>query len=69
MPNYATKFDLKSAACELDVDKLKPVPIDLKKLSDAVDKKILKKSEYNTDNKGLDTKIEYVQKKFPMLVD
>ena len=28
---------------ELDTDKLKPVSVDLKKLSDAVDKKLVKK--------------------------
>ena len=46
----------KSQVGNLDVGKLKPVPNDLKKLSDAVNKEVLKKSKYNRDKQDLDEK-------------
>ena len=41
LSNLKTKLD------NLNVDKLKTVPIDLKKLSDAVRKKVVKKTKYS----------------------
>ena len=37
-----------------DVDKLKTATIDCKKLSDAVDKNVVKKSKYNAGKQGSD---------------
>ena len=39
--------NLKSEVDKLDVDKLKPVPIDLSKLSDVVKNDFVKKTDYN----------------------
>ena len=63
----------------LGVDKLKTIPIDLKKLNDAVDKdlnkflikfkkflinlKVLTKSKYNADKQSLDKKYKILIKK------
>lgn len=49
---------------KLDVDKLKPVSVDLKKLGDVVDKGVPKKSEYNTHKKRFREKIEDAEKKY-----
>ena len=38
---------MKNKVYKLDVDKLKPVLVDLKQLSDVVDNDILKKTVYN----------------------
>ena len=46
---------------DLDVGKLKTVPKDLKKLSDVVDKEVVKKTVYNT----LNTKVNNLEKKIP----
>ena len=48
---------------ELDVDKLKTVPGDLKKLSDVVDKKAVKNKKFNT----LKTKVNNSEEKIPDL--
>ena len=51
------------------MDKLKTVSIDLKRLSDLFDKNVLKKSKYNADKQGLDSKIEHFENKHLMLAD
>ena len=42
--------DLKTKADDLDVGKLKTVPIDLKKSSDVMDKQVFQKTAFNTLN-------------------
>ena len=42
--------NLKTKVVNLDVGKLKTVPIDLKKLSDVVSKNVVKNTEFNTLN-------------------
>ena len=39
--------NLKTEVDKLDIDKLVPVPVDLSKLSDAVENDVIKKDEYN----------------------
>ena len=49
--NFALKSSLASLKTELDkldIDKLVPVPVDLRKLSDAVKNDVVKKSVYDT---------------------
>ena len=53
--------NLKTKADDLDVGNLKPVPINLKKLSDAVDNEVVKNTKLNT----LNTKINNLEKKIP----
>ena len=50
------KLDIDKLA-ELDTDELKPVPVNLKKLSDAVDKKVVKKDVYNAKIKDTEDEI------------
>ena len=58
---------LKTEADKLDIDKLKPVPTDLSKLSDVVKNNVVKKTDYNKlitkvdniDTSGLVKKIYY----------
>ena len=48
--NFALKTNvanLKSEVDKLDIDKLKPVPTDLSKLSDLVKNDVVKKTDYN----------------------
>ena len=50
--------NLKSEVDKLDVDKLKPIPTDLSKLSDVVKNDVVKKTDYNklvTKVKNIDT--------------
>ena len=59
--------NLKSEVDELDVDKLKPIPTDLSKLSDLVKSDVVKKTDYNKlvakvdniDTSGLVKKTDY----------
>ena len=59
--------NLKSEVDKLDVDKLKPIPTDLSKLSDIVKNDVVKKTDYNSlvtkvdniDTSGLVKKIDY----------
>ena len=59
--------NLKSEVNKLDIDKLKPIPTDLSKLSDVVKNDVVKKTEYNKlvtkvsniDTNGLAKKIDY----------
>ena len=55
MNNLKTKVD------DLDVGKLKNVPVDLKKSSDAVENKVAKNTKFNT----IKTKINNLEKKIP----
>ena len=59
--------NLKSEVDRLDVDKLKPIPTDLSKWSDAVKNDVVKKTDYNKlvtkvdniDTSGLVKKTDY----------
>ena len=53
--HFKTKID------DLDVGKVKTLPIDLKKLSDVVDNDIVKNTKFNT----LKTKVNSLEKKIP----
>ena len=55
LSNFKTKVD------NLDVDKLKTVPIDLKKLTDVMSKEVVKKTVYNKVN----TKVNNLELKIP----
>ena len=55
MSNFKTKVD------NLDVDKLKTVPIDLKKITDVMSKEVVKKTVYNKVN----TKVNNLELKIP----
>ena len=71
--------NLKSEVDKLDVDKLKPIPTDLSKLSDVVKNDVVKKTDYNklvtkvdnNDTSGLvkktdyNTKISEIENKIP----
>ena len=71
--------NLKSEVDKLDVDKLKPIPTDLSKLSDVVKNDVVKKTDYNKlvsnvdniDTSGLvkktdyNTKISEIEDKIP----
>ena len=46
-PFASNLADLKSEVDKLDVDKLKPIPTDLSKLSDVVKNDVVKKTDYN----------------------
>ena len=50
---------LKTKVGDLDVGKLKIVPVDLKKLSDVVNNEVVKKTKFNT----LKTKLNNLEKK------
>ena len=52
---------LKTKADDLDVGKLKTVPVDLKKLSNGVDNEVVKNTKFNT----LKTKVNNLEKKIP----
>ena len=58
MKNVPTNLsNFKSKADKLNVDKLKPVPIDLRKRSDVVKNDIIKKDVYNANTKNIEDKI------------
>ena len=60
MTNVPTSLNnLKTEVDDLDVGKLKTVPVDLKKVSDVVDNEVVKK--FNT----LKTKINNLEKRIP----
>ena len=54
--------NLKTNVDDLDVGKLKTVPVDLKKLSDVVANEAVKNTKFNT----LKTKVSSLEKKFLM---
>ena len=61
--NVSTSLNnLKTKIADLDVSKLKAVPINLKKLSDTVDNNVVVNTKFNT----LKTKINSLEKKIPM---
>ena len=53
--------NLKTKVDDLDVGKLKAVPVDFKKLSGAVDNEVVKNTKFNT----LKTKVNNLEKKIP----
>ena len=53
--------DLKTKVDDLDVDKLKTVLVDLKKLSDVVHNEIVKNTKFN----ALKTKVNNLEKRIP----
>ena len=53
--------DLKTKVDDIDVGKLKSVPVDLKKLSDIVDNEAAKNTKFNT----IKTKVNSLEKKIP----
>ena len=77
--SYTTKTNLaalKTKVDKIDVDKLKPVPDDLAKLSNVVKKEVVKKTDFSadtyvtrtkfsTDTNALDDQIDKVEKKIP----
>ena len=54
--NLKTKID------DLDIGKLKTVPVNLKKVSDVVDNEVVKNAKFNT----LNSKVNNLEKKFLM---
>ena len=53
--------NLKTKVCDLDVGKLKTVPVDLNKLGDVVENEVVKNTKFNT----LKTKVNNLEKKIP----
>ena len=63
MKNVPTNLNnLKSKVDKLDVDKLVPVPVDLSKLSHAVENEVVKKDVYNAKIKNIENKIPDIAK-------
>ena len=62
LTNVPTEFDnLEAKVNDLDIFKLKTVPVDLKKLSDVLDKEVVKNTKFNS----LKTKVINLEKKIP----
>ena len=62
MVNVPTSLNnLKTKVNDLDVGKLKTVPVDLRKLSNVVDNEVIKITKFNT----LKTKVNNLEKKIP----
>ena len=62
MINTPTSFnDWKTKVEDLDVGKLKTVPVDLKKLNDVVDNKVIENAKFNT----LKTTVNSLERKIP----
>ena len=62
MINIPTSFnDWKTKVEDLDVGKLKTVPVDLKKLNDVVDNKVIENAKFNT----LKTIVNSLERKIP----
>ena len=60
MVDVPTSFNnVKTKVDDLDVDKLKTVPVDLKKLSDVVDNEVVKNTKFST----LNTKLNNLENK------
>ena len=55
MPNDSS--NLKNKVDKLDIDKLKPFPVDLSKLSNVAKNEVVKKTEYNAKIKNIEDKI------------
>ena len=58
---HTSSNNLKTKVDDLNVDKRKTVPVDLKKTSDVVSKEVVKKTVYNK----LNTKVTNLEKKNP----
>ena len=62
LTNVPTEFDnLEAKVNDLDIFKLKTVPVHLKKLSDVLDKEVVKNTKFNS----LKTKVINLEKKIP----
>ena len=62
MINIPTSFnDWKTKVEDLDVGKLKTIPVDLKKLNDVVDNKVIENAKFNT----LKTTVNSLERKIP----
>ena len=65
MSSFASKTNLASLKTEvdkIDVDKLKTVPVDLAKLTNAVEHNLVKKGVYNTKVTSIETQIAGLNK-------
>ena len=63
MTRFPTSLNnLKTKIDDLDIGKLKTVPVNLKKVSDVVDNEVVKNAKFNT----LNSKVNNLEKKFLM---
>ena len=63
MTRFPTSLNnLKTKIDDLDIGKLKTVPVNLKKVSDVVDNEVVKNTKFNT----LNSKVNNLEKKFLM---
>ena len=63
--SYALKTNLaalKTEVDKIDTDKLKTVPVDLAKLTNAVDNDVVKKTDYNTKVSNIESQIAGINK-------
>ena len=60
---------MKSKVDDLDVGKIKPIPVELKKLSNVVEKNVLKNSKDNTDKQNLGKNKKILKTKYLMLAN
>ena len=63
--SYALKTNLaalKTEVDKIDTDKLKTVPVDLAKLTNAVDNDVVKKTDYNTKVSNIESQIAGIDK-------
>ena len=60
--SYCSLNNLKTKADDLDFSKLKTIPVELKKLSDVINKQVVKNTEFNT----LKTKVNKFEKEIPI---
>ena len=64
--SFASKINLaalKSEVDKIDVDKLKTAPVDLAKLTNAIENDVVKKTDYNTKVTSIDAQIAGLTKK------
>ena len=59
--SYCSLNNLKAKADDLDFSKLKTIPVELKKLSDVINKQVVKNTEFNT----LKTKVNKFENEIP----
>ena len=59
--SYCSLNNLKTKADDLDFSKLKTIPVEFKKLSDVINKQVVKNTEFNT----LKTKVNKFEKEIP----
>ena len=55
--SFASKTNLAALKSEVDVDKLKTAPVDLAKLTNAIENDLVKKTVYNTKVTSIETQI------------